>query len=87
MNLLDLEDEVCAVSIIAEKANAMAEYLKESYFGKRQENVKADELEYEYATASTFMEILHDYIYAAVEKLNNLCDTIPKEFMKGDEKK
>ena len=87
MDLMDLEDEVSMVAIIAEKANAMAEWLKERYFGRLPENVDAEILKYEYGTASTFMEILHDYTYATVEKLNNLCDAIPEKFAKGDEKK
>ena len=87
MDLFGFEDEVNEIAVMSEKANAIAEYLKETYFGKRPENVDAEILKYNYEAASMFMDILHDYSYAAVEKLNNLCDAIPEKFAKGDEKK
>lgn len=76
MNRLDFEDEANEVLVIADKANAVAEYLMQGYFGKRDEAVSAEELKYGYKTANVFSQILQDYTCAALDKLESLCEKI-----------
>lgn len=76
MNWFDFEDEVNKARVNVDKANAVAEYLMQEYFGKRYENVSAEELKYGYETASMFSQILQDYTYSTLDTLENLLKKI-----------